>query len=352
MSIPLQHYKNRDRILIVEAGKLHPALSFSRASTATYINGVGTLVTAAANVPRFEYSTAGVYLGLLIEESRTNLIKQSQALGTTPWSSVFLGTGVSPITTANAAVSPDGTTTATRIQLNKGVGTTVNDYAAVGQTVSVTSGSIYSLSEWVKANGAGEVGKIIIIRGVNASYLSVTLTANWQRVVQTIATTSTSALITSATLRGALGSSNNADSFIWGCQYELGASATSYIPATTAAVTRSADVAQATLSTIGISTTAGTFVIEHDAPSGAPLLYSGSNAILVSTGAGKVAIAYDGSGIMTSVNGAATTTGSALTFSTTLDIGKSTTTSANAHIKRLVWYRTKRANSELRGLST
>lgn len=212
MSITLSQMKDRDRILIIEAGRLHPAVSFSRAGAAQVMNGVGNLVTTPVN-----------------------LILQSDALTTSPWTSSGLvgGTGVAPVVTVNFAVAPDGKTTATRIQLNKGAGDTLSDISGFGQTISVTIGSVYTLNGWVKANGAGDVGKVILMRGIAGSYKAVTLTADWQRVTQATATTASSGLVTPWILRGANGSSDSADFLVWQPQYELGAVPTPYIPTTT-----------------------------------------------------------------------------------------------------------------------
>lgn len=78
----LTNLRNRDRVQIVEPGRLHPAVTFNRSTTATYMGGDGLLKTAAVNQPRFEYDAAGNYLGLLIEEGRTNVLLNSATLAT------------------------------------------------------------------------------------------------------------------------------------------------------------------------------------------------------------------------------------------------------------------------------
>ena len=62
---------------------LDPRITFTRASTATYFDATGTLQTAAANTPRFDYDpVAHAPRGLLIEEARTNLLLNSAVLST------------------------------------------------------------------------------------------------------------------------------------------------------------------------------------------------------------------------------------------------------------------------------
>jgi hypothetical protein len=60
-----------------------PAITFTRASDATYFDATGTLQTAGSNVPRFDHDPAtGASRGLLIEGQRSNLLLNSVALST------------------------------------------------------------------------------------------------------------------------------------------------------------------------------------------------------------------------------------------------------------------------------
>lgn len=343
--IHLEATRNRDRILIIEDGKLNPNLPFSRDSTGMYLNGSNTIVSAATNVPRFEYSALSLYMGLLLEEARTNLLLNSD--GTV--AQLNVSSGVSD------AASPLATYFTNSIQFPQGHSATI--YGV--KFATVTQGLTYTLSVFLKmddgsapvvsaSSGSGDIS-MVLFNGIVAG-VATHIGGNVYRVSATgtaPASASTHFAVYSYTNQTRKGLR------VSGYQLELASTRTSYIPTAGSTVTRSVDAAQATLSTIGISTTQGTFVIEHDVPSGQPLLYSGSNVILDSSGGTKVAIGYDGSGWSKSVNGAAvTTSGTALTFSTTLDVGKSSTTSANGHIRRVTWYKTKRANSELQALST
>jgi hypothetical protein len=58
-----------------------PAITFTRASNATFFDANGTLQTASNDTPRFDHS-GGSNLGLLIEEARTNLLLNSATLAT------------------------------------------------------------------------------------------------------------------------------------------------------------------------------------------------------------------------------------------------------------------------------
>ena len=72
-----------------------PNITFTRTGTATYFDATGTLTTATANTPRFDHDPVTLESrGLLIEESRTNSIRNSQAGGST--NGVIGSSGVMP----------------------------------------------------------------------------------------------------------------------------------------------------------------------------------------------------------------------------------------------------------------
>jgi hypothetical protein len=90
-------------------GTLDPRIAFTRASTATYFDATGTMQTAAANTPRWDYNPTTLALnGLLIEEARTNSVlnsatpvTQNVTVTAVPWTLSFYGTGT--ITKSGAA---------------------------------------------------------------------------------------------------------------------------------------------------------------------------------------------------------------------------------------------------------
>ena len=64
-------------------GTLDPRITFARASVGTYFDSAGTMQTATANMPRWDYDPGTLQLrGLLIEEARTNLLLSSATLNT------------------------------------------------------------------------------------------------------------------------------------------------------------------------------------------------------------------------------------------------------------------------------
>lgn len=88
-----------------------PRITFARASAATYIDSLGVMRTAPAGVPRIDFNpVTGECLGLLIEEQRTNLLLNSDALSTqsvtvaaTAHTLSFYGTGQVTLSGAHSA---------------------------------------------------------------------------------------------------------------------------------------------------------------------------------------------------------------------------------------------------------
>ena len=193
--------------------------------------------SAAYYGPRLVYDPVTLAsLGILVEEARTNVALQSNALGTTPWGTTNAGVGTLPTVTNNYAISPDGTSNATRIQCSLGGGTTTGDQSLVAQALT-TSGNAQG-SFFLKTTDGST--KVVYLRGASAT--TVTVTGTWQRFEFAASTLSGTQFAVG--LRGgqALACSNTCDILVYGAQLEVGVGASSPIPTTTAAVTRAADV--------------------------------------------------------------------------------------------------------------
>ena len=212
---------------------LDPRVTFSRASTGTFVGSNGLIQTAASGAARFDHNPAtGESLGLLVEEARTNYIYSSNPVNTTNW-------GPAATFTATSTTTPDGTS--------------INSLSNNPRSVNVSIGAVAkTLSFFVKADTVttGSFQAYGGGWGAEAGTYSFDLTAQtfsggtvqpvgngWFRLSITFGTTSS----------GTLGNIFNCSGlFLWGAQFEAGAFPTSYIPTTTATVTRAADVASMT----------------------------------------------------------------------------------------------------------
>lgn len=83
---------------------LAEVLTVARASAGTVFDAAGNLVTVPANQPRFDYDpVTRAFRGLLVEEQRTNSIRNSQGVGAVP--GVLGSVGALPTTWSSAAIS-------------------------------------------------------------------------------------------------------------------------------------------------------------------------------------------------------------------------------------------------------
>jgi hypothetical protein len=261
-------------------GSLGVGAVFSRASSGWYANASGTLVSAAINTPRFDYDPVTLQLkGLLLEDTSTNLALQSENLANAVWI-LAAGVVVAPTPTANQIASPNGTVTATRIVYPAVTG--AGAYSFICQGITATAAS-YAFSVWLKGNAGGE--QIYLGATNNVTWYSaprITLTTQWQRFVfaTPVLTAATWYPLIGTDLRDATQTSTPAQTiFAWGGQVELNF-ASSYIPTTTAAVTRAADVLSYPIASVtGFSTTQGSLAHEY-IMEGTPLSYNGPIAFV------------------------------------------------------------------------
>jgi len=228
---------------------LDSRITFTRAgNTATVINSSGLVAGVNADIPRFDYDPISlVCKGLLIEESRTNVVLQSGSV-TDPsgWSSAQVGTAtITP--TLNYTTSPDGANTASRVIFNNNGGTGTGNYAffyapSTGRTI----GTSYADSIWLKTNDGSTVTLSARDDIGNRYNQLITVTPVWTRFSFAGVTTSTSPQTCKIWIRSGVGTSTYADISAWGGQSETGAFATSYIPTVASQVTRTADLATMT----------------------------------------------------------------------------------------------------------
>lgn len=223
-------------------------ISFTRASTAYRVNASGLLESVGSGVARYGHDPlTGARLGLLIEESRTNLITRSEELDNAAW------TKNNTTVTADAVISPDGTQNADRVDA------TSASSPGVQQAPTVSSGAAYTVSVFAKAGTMGfsmyrdfSNGITVVVNltsGANsvlagsATVVAQEFADDWWRFAityTTSTTTATTAWRVCSDISGTHPSSGNI--YLWGAQVEAGAFPTSYIKTTSATVTRAADL--------------------------------------------------------------------------------------------------------------
>jgi hypothetical protein len=288
------------------SGSLGAGAVFTRASIGTYYNSGGVLVSAATNAPRFDYDPATLQLkGVLLEDASTNLCLQS-SVGVAPWSP--FGTSS---TTANNAVAPDGTTSATRI-LYPAV--TAGGTAVWYQQITVAAAS-YAFSVWLRGASGGEQ-IYLCVNPTRYSSPRITLTTQWQRFtfITPVLTAAAWAFEIGTDLNDPLQTSTPAQTiFAWGAQVELNFMS-SYIPTTAAAASRAADALSYPIASVtGFSTTQGSLLHEYILEGVAVVGFNSSVAFVGAVPATDYMIPeqFDGTGTSTtpSVNAAATVVG-------------------------------------------
>ena len=233
--------------------------------------------------PRFDHDpVTGESLGLLIEEQRTNLLLRSEEFDDASWA----GVGTLPFgsgSVANATVAPDGTLTADKV---------VEDTAISAEHIIYRgslglSSSLYTFSVYAKAaersqlflrldagggqkNVSFDLSTGAVLAQSPGTSGSITSVGNgWYRCVNTLTTADT--LTNAVFMLAEAGTSvytgdGTSGIYLWGAQVEAGAFPTSYIPTTSAAVTRNADVASITGTNFSnfYRQDEGTFFVDHE----------------------------------------------------------------------------------------
>lgn len=298
----------------------------------------GALINSSASGASTLTTDATGPYGYLAEGARTNLALQSENLSTT-WA------GNRTSVSANSAVAPDGTTTADKLVEDS----TASNTHYTAQSIALADSTNYVWSVFVKAAGRDWVRIVGIAKtgGVRAVYVNLATGVagqtsgigasdyrieahpnGWYRV---------SVVFASGTGANGGGQVRLADSdggesysgdgssgvYVWGAQMEAASFVSSYIPTTTASVTRNADVLSYATSG-NFSDTAGTAAAEYqplDWTNGNGRIIGRSSAtryVLASLATNSGVTSHDGTAIVSGtaatptglVKGAVTWTGS------------------------------------------
>jgi hypothetical protein len=250
--------------------------------------------TAAYYAPRFDYSPTniGEPRGLLIEGQSVNLLSYSADANNAYWTKYQCSIG------GTLGSAPDNTTSATLVVENSG--SIDPSLQRTGVTVSVSS--TYTFSAWFKAaasnprrylnfrvndNASNSNAASLVfdsqtgtISGAATAYGTITGAASsivsypgsWYCVSLKFTIPSTGITQIGCKFQLSATGTRTGDGqvftytgdgvsgmYVWGAQLELGSGASSYIPTGASQVTRNADICYMAISTIGFSTSGGTF---------------------------------------------------------------------------------------------
>ena len=273
------------------------------------------------NIPRLDYSN-GTCPSLLVEPQRTNLLTYSSSFDNAAWDK-----GQSSVI-ANSVTSPSGIQDADTLSV-----TSINENYLRGAGFSILGnvGSAYTTTIYVKKGTANflRIRNLFVQDGGDFGNAWFNITNGTVATVQS----SQTATIEDAgngwyrcSLTGVVGSSNRfnfvdfgltdtdntlypstaVNSYIWGAQLEAGSYSTSYIPTTSASVTRNADVISKTGISSLIGQTEGVMFIDYnydakpDTNGNLPMvIYDGSNeAYIFITGGGSVRLELYNGGVL------------------------------------------------------
>lgn len=280
------------------AKQLDSRVTFQRGTIATRMNEQGLVETVGVGIPRFDHfydssTRTTTCKGLLVEETKTNLLAWSEDFSRNSW------------TTSNATV---GVATSTRPFPPNGIGNTsfilIEDAGItathfISTTVSVANTTIYSFSCFAKSIASGTnralhlsgigspftttpemfvnldtgVGITTLYQGITTSYIQA-YANGWYRVGWA-ATSSTAGIATfrigivSTSDSGLIATYSGSGSSIaiWGSQLENSAKPTSYIKTSTSSGIRSGDLAFINMETLPswFNPVEGTLIFEHTA---------------------------------------------------------------------------------------
>jgi hypothetical protein len=223
-AVPSLDLRFADNKSLVDAVTGASLVTFTRASSKTVTNSAKVLETVGIDVPAFDHNpTTGESLGLLVEEQRSNLLLHNRTLTNVAWVA-------SNITPAKDQVGTDDVSnSASSITATDANGTIL-------QTITSASAARATSAYVKRITGTGTIE---MTQNNGSTWTAVTVTSAWARV------TIPSATVTDPVVGFRIATSGDAIAVDY-AQLENGAFSTSAIGTTTAAVTRSADVASIT----------------------------------------------------------------------------------------------------------
>ena len=351
-----------------------------------YIESGATNGTAGVleNTPRLNYTTGVANPYLLLEPSRTNLVKQSEYFDSSEWGQyVFNGAS---LTRTFGYQSPEGNNNAYKFDVVVGTGGVL-----LTDNITVNPADSQTLSVWMKGENGGEKLRLALRNSSSGGTSAgvTTLTNEWVRYDVTLSTTVAN--------RGfqfrMLISDGVSDQtiYVYGAQCEAGTYPTSYIPTYSVSATRANEITSKTGASDVIGQSEGTMFVEakiegikndntlfslHNGSFSQYLVISGNGSGLVNAyifvggvqQAGilsgvyavgdvvKCALAYKANDVAYYINGVQIGTDTSATMAATsqVDVGNLSFFSApfQGHINQAELYKERLTNAELATLTT
>jgi hypothetical protein len=260
-----------------ENGNFKPLpFDFTRSTSATRVNKDGLIETVGSNEPRIDFlnDSNGA---LKLEPSRTNLVTYSEDFSNAYWTNTEETT-----VNTSVAVSPDGESNADKL-----IPQATSNFHRLSRSFTVTTATTYTFSAFVKRAGYD----YFLIRtsdttnnniGYDLLNGTVTYTASgytsfiesygndWYRIGFVRSFTASSitinfrpnpTIISTNALDNITGDGTSGI-YIWGAQLEAGSYATSYIPTSGSAVTKTVDTCSQTVPSGIIGQTEGVVYID------------------------------------------------------------------------------------------
>jgi hypothetical protein len=263
--------------LVLTGPTLDPRITCTRNSVATYTDVNGIVQTVSGNTPRFDYDpVTHAPRGLWSEEARTNLCLQSGDFTNASW----LKTNA---TLAAGTPGPNGATTGSGVIPSNG------SFGILYQNITLTAGTTYTLScffksgtdprivvlvagnAWADTIARGvtfdlSLGSIWTVTGGSASGTITPVGNGWYRCAMTFTPDTTISTQVQASRSYAAGNGIAVQTYSWGAQLEAGPFVTSYIPTTTATVSRGGEVISIPTAGGWLDPTQGTLVADNIQP--------------------------------------------------------------------------------------